>query len=195
MRKGHDFHKDKDVGEIVNLGGQKGKNPCVISPCLTQPPPLRIAAGGWGNYCVWEWGGRTVSPCLHTHSTNGWLHNGKNIHALRTDARYLHCLFVPHDLLFILTQERKLLTLTHRIFLVSPRCFSSVDLRMVWLRPLLMGWFVGSALWLFTHWWGDYEIRPRYGLHTFSQAVSVVQNGPLFPHVVSCVWCYIWRLL
>ena len=31
-----------------------------------QPPSLRMVAGGWGSYCFWEWGGRTVSPLAHT---------------------------------------------------------------------------------------------------------------------------------
>ena len=64
--------KDKGWG-MSNLG-LWGKNACVstlfclaIFPCqpldcFTQPPSWRMAGGGWGSYCLWEWGGRTVSP-------------------------------------------------------------------------------------------------------------------------------------
>ena len=46
MGKGHDFHKDKDVGEIVKPWANKGKYACVFFPCLTQPLSLKITAGG-----------------------------------------------------------------------------------------------------------------------------------------------------
>ena len=44
--------------------------PCLIQPlqplyCFIQPPSLRMAAGGWGNYFFWEWGGRTIRPLAH----------------------------------------------------------------------------------------------------------------------------------
>ena len=44
--------------------------PCLIQPlqplyCFIQPPSLRMAMGGWGSYCFWEWGDRTVSPLAH----------------------------------------------------------------------------------------------------------------------------------
>ena len=32
MRKGHDFHKDKDVGEFVKPGPMREKYPCVFFP-------------------------------------------------------------------------------------------------------------------------------------------------------------------
>ena len=57
---------------------------------LFQPLSLRKVAGGWGSYDLWEWGGRTVSPHPHSHSTHCWLHYGrKNLHALSNSG--------PHD--------------------------------------------------------------------------------------------------
>ena len=79
---------------------------------LFQPLSLRKAAGGWGSYDLWEWGGRTVSPHPHAHSTHCWLHYGrKNLHALSNSrphdfAVHLHawtifCLLVSHTSIFL----------------------------------------------------------------------------------------------
>ena len=65
-------------------------------------------------------------------------------------------------------------SLTHRIFLVLTHSFSSADLRMVWLRPLLTGWFVGSALWMFMHRLGNCKFVPSMVYVHFSPAASIV---------------------
>ena len=52
--------------------------------------------------CFGEWGGRTVSPYLHAHSTHSWLLNGKE-NALFTHADFsssLHELLNTHALKF-----------------------------------------------------------------------------------------------
>ena len=70
MRKGHDFHKDKDVGELVKPWPMREKYPCV---CFSLPYPTTFieelllvveAVNFFG-----EWGGRIVSPQPHAHST------------------------------------------------------------------------------------------------------------------------------
>ena len=72
MRKGHDFPKDEDVGEFVQLWPMGWKTHMSSSFVLFQPLSLRKATGGWGSYDLWEWGGRTVSPHPHTHSTHNF---------------------------------------------------------------------------------------------------------------------------
>ena len=62
-----------------------------------------MAAGGWGSYYPWEWGGRTVSPHPHAHSTT-------TFDFLMARETFTHSpLRRPHDFLF---------TSTHRIYLV-----------------------------------------------------------------------------
>ena len=57
------------VGKIVKLWPMREEPMCHLPLFLFQPLSLRIAVGGWGNYGLWEWGGRTVSPHPHAHST------------------------------------------------------------------------------------------------------------------------------
>ena len=64
--------KDKGWG-MSNLGSW-GKKTHVLPPCFVFPSSLInlfivlgsswgvMAAGGWGSYGLWEWGGKTVSP-------------------------------------------------------------------------------------------------------------------------------------
>ena len=79
------FQRIRDGGGMSNHG-LWGKNPFVatffcfaIFPCqplycFTQPPSWRMAAGGWGSYCLWEWGGMTVIP-LPTRPLHPRLHS------------------------------------------------------------------------------------------------------------------------
>ena len=46
MRKGHDFHKDKDVGEFVKPWPMRENNHVSSYLILFQPLSLRKAAGG-----------------------------------------------------------------------------------------------------------------------------------------------------
>ena len=84
------FTRIRMWGNLSNLG-QWGKNPCVTFLCLPNHLHWRMTAGGWGSYGLWEWGGRTVSPHPHAHSTSK-----KHSRTLST-ARYLHSLFHPHN--------------------------------------------------------------------------------------------------
>ena len=66
---GHDFLKDKVWRKLLNLGPFR-EYPCVFSPYFySNHLHWIMAAGGWDSYGLWEWGGRTVSPHPHAHST------------------------------------------------------------------------------------------------------------------------------
>ena len=148
------------VGKCQTLGNE-GKTH-VSPPCLTQPPPLKALLSSWGSYCFGSGCGRVVSPCPHTHSTHGWLHNGKRNHCHHSRGRDVlsmtmlntHALPISRPLcrMFTLTQEGNYCSFSCIGFSwFYPRSSSSTDLRMMWLYPFLMGWFVGSALLLLTH--------------------------------------------
>ena len=77
MRKGHDFSQGWGCGGICQTLANGVKIHVSSYPVLFQPLSLRKAAGGWGSYCLWEWGGKTVSPHPHAHSTHYRLHYGK----------------------------------------------------------------------------------------------------------------------
>ena len=96
MKKGHDFHKDKGVGEISQTLANERKIPmCLLFLALPNHFHWRNAGGGWGSYDLWEWGGRTVSPHPHTHSTHNFA-----IHPLTQTLLPLHELLNTHALQF-----------------------------------------------------------------------------------------------
>ena len=71
------FTRIRMWGNLSNLG-QWEKNPCVFFLFLFQPLSLRMVAGAWGSYGLWEWGGKTVSPHPHAHSTTVEFTHGGN---------------------------------------------------------------------------------------------------------------------
>ena len=178
MRRGHDFHKDKDEGEIVNLG-QWEKNPCVTSLCFIPTTFIKkdcwwlrqliVLGVGWQD-CQSS-PTRTLYPWFccsspHVDTSSSWRvakHPGIAISRppgscspSRTSHLSAHGFHAQEFSWF------------------HPRYFSSVDLRMVWLRPLLTGWFVGSALWMFMHRLGNCKFVPSMVYVHFSPAASIV---------------------
>ena len=87
MRKGHDFHKDKDVGEFVKPW-PLGKNPCVTTLFYFQP--LSLKNGRWWLMQLLSlgvgWQDCQFSPTrtLHPLSTSLWQGKTTTI----THARY-----------------------------------------------------------------------------------------------------------
>ena len=143
------------VGELSTLANE-GKTHVSFSLVLFQPLSLRKATGGWGSYDLWEWGGRTVSPCLHADSIHVWLNYGrKNLHALSNSG--------PHDFAIHLHAWTILCLLASRtsIFLVFPTDAASWELCS----------FIHDRMWRAIHVFG--YLTDWYGCVIFSRQFNV----------------------
>ena len=198
------------VGEIVNLG-QWEKNPYVFFLCFI--PTTFIKKGCWWlrQLWSWKWGGRTVSPHPHVHSTHDFV-----VHPLtqiffstRLCWRLMHFQFSrPSCCLFIHGQKRSCFFPHAR----PPLSVHSSQGRIVFhtqdfpgfyphIFPLrIYGWF-GCILpsrtdsWVLrcrfhSHpGWGTIISFPAWSMYVFP-VTSFPKDELSFPHVVSRVhWC------
>ena len=181
---GHDFHKDKG-GEFVKPWPMGWKSMCLLTLFLSQPLSLRMVAGGWGSYGLWEWGGRTVSPHPHTHSTMEKTLTHFHFHVL-----FVGCSFSCARLPGFTHADLSSADLWMGGCILS----SQADFGCCGLPSL---WLLRSSLWLRSgarfHPCTDWEyvfLLPSVASGSFSTSL-VVQGGLSISPRCECVCCYI----